>query len=92
MCLEVSGTVGATTITEDQLATHHHATERGSGYFIVSGGDGEANAGGGWGHTFATSTNDIGNSKSHTHSLSSSTNNISSLPPFYSMVYVMRCA
>ena len=69
---------------------HHHATERGSDYFIVSGGDGEANAGGGWGHTFATSTNDIGDSQSHTHSLTGSTGNGNCLPPFYSLALIMR--
>ena len=82
----------AATISEKQLATHHHKSESGKGYFIVSGGNGEANAGGGWGHTFATSTNDIGESQSHTHSFSTSSNNITSLPLFYALSYIMRCA
>ena len=83
--------MGSTTITEGQLATHHHSPESGGSYFIVSGGNGEANAGGGWGHAFATSTGDIGESQSHTHSFSGvSTSSNSNLVPYYALSYIIR--
>ena len=37
-------------------------------------------------------TESVGGSQSHTHDLSGTSNNASSLPPFYTLAWVMRCA
>ena len=85
----ISGTVGATTLTVEQLAGHTHT-------FGVSGsGTGTSNS---WVPASATSgagsypeTSQTGGSQSHTHSLSGANSGAaSSLPPYYSGHYVIR--
>ena len=85
----ISGTVGATTLTVEQLAGHTHT-------FGVSGsGTGTSNS---WVPASATSgagsypeTSQTGGSQSHTHSLSGANSGAaSSLPPYYSGQYVIR--
>ena len=85
----ISGTVGATTLSVEQLAGHTHT-------FGVSGsGTGTSNS---WVPASATSgagsypeTSQTGGSQSHTHSLSGANSGAaSSLPPYYSGHYVIR--
>ena len=85
----ISGTVGATTLTVEQLAGHTHT-------FGVSGsGTGTSNS---WVPASATSgagsypeTSQTGGSQSHTHSLSGANSGAaSSLPPYYAGHYVIR--
>ena len=83
----VSGTVGATTLTVAQLAAHGHdfticRDDAGTGYV-----DTGSNQGG----EYATQT--AGSSASHTHSLTGvKSGSASSLPPYYALAYIMRCA
>ena len=83
----VSGTVGATTLTVAQLAAHGHdfticRDDAGTGYV-----DTGSNQGG----EYATQTS--GSSASHTHSLTGvKSGSASSLPPYYALAYIMRCA
>lgn len=82
----LSGTVGATTLTEAQLASHKH-TVRGTGN--ASGGFG----GGGTGIWEATATTSaVGGSQPHTHTLDGASGEASSLPPYYVLSFIMRCA
>ena len=85
----ISGTVGATTLTEQQLASHKHVV------LLAGAGTGSANS------KYAaasTSTGNIesnmgttGGSQSHTHSLSGAqSGSASSLPPYYAGHYVIR--
>ena len=82
----LSGTVGDTTLTVEQMPGHNHAI-----YFLNSTG-----GGGGWGvgevnnKNGQTPTTSTGGSKSHTHSLSGSSGNASTLPPYYALAYIMR--
>lgn len=83
----LSGSVGATTLSEAQFAAHTHPG--GVASIASSGG-------------FTTSTRDIvklegaigytGGSQSHTHSLSGASGQASSLPPYYALAYIMRVA
>ena len=83
----VSGTVGATTLTVAQLAAHGHdfticRDDAGTG-FIDTG----SNQGG------AYTTQPAGSSSSHTHSLTGvKSGSASSLPPYYALAFIMRCA
>ena len=87
----MSGTVGETTLTEAQLATHGHAYP----YYINSGVTvGSAsilNANDTGAGTAASSKS--GDSQSHTHSLTGiKSGGASSLPPYYALSYIMRIA
>ena len=82
----ISGTVGETTLTVEQLASHRH-TVRGTGN--ASGGFG----GGGTGIWEATATtSSVGDSQPHTHTLDGASGEASSLPPYYALSYIMRTA
>ncbi len=82
----LSGTVGETTLTVEQLASHRH-TVRGTGN--ASGGFG----GGGSGIWEATATtSSVGDSQPHTHTLDGASGEASSLPPYYALSYIMRTA
>ena len=82
----ISGTVGSTTLTVEQLASHKH-TVRGTGN--ASGGFG----GGGTGIWEATATTSaVGGSQPHTHTLDGASGEASSLPPYYALSYIMRTA
>ncbi len=82
----LSGTVGSTTLTVEQLASHKH-TVRGTGN--ASGGFG----GGGTGIWEATATtSSVGGSQPHTHTLDGASGEASSLPPYYALSYIMRTA
>ena len=89
----LSGTVGETTLTVEQIAGHTHASY-GSRYgqnasspgsqFASDSGD---RSNGGTQYTKAT-----GGSLPHTHDLTGESGEASSLPPYYALSLVMRCA
>lgn len=89
----LSGTVGDTTLTVEQIAGHTHASY-GSRYgqnasspgsqFASDSGD---RSNGGTQYTKAT-----GGSLPHTHDLTGESGDASSLPPYYALSFIMRCA
>ena len=86
----VSGTVGSTTLTVEQLPTHNHKNADQSGGYGSNPSkryltkDIASNA---FGPSFSDNT---GGSKSHTHSLAGSSGSANSLPPYYALSYIMR--
>lgn len=85
----LSGTVGATTLTEAQLASHSHTTSAQINdhlaashnrlpYMLWTNYSGSA-----------FSTQATGASTAHTHSLSGTINSASNLSPFYALAYVV---
>ena len=85
----LSGTVGDTTLTVEQLASHTHK------YTIGNGGAWEAS-----GASYRESaenrsqipTTSTGGSKPHTHTLSGASGEADSLPPYYALALIMRIA
>ena len=83
----LSGTVGQTTLSVEQLASHTHK------YTIGNGGAWEAS---GASYRESTenriqiSTTSTGGSQSHTHTLDGESGEASSLPPYYALAYIMR--
>ena len=85
----LSGTVGATTLTVEQLASHTH------GYRKVTSWNG-------WNGTNdgndckppkdGQPTDATGGSQPHTHTLSGASGEAKILPPYYALSFVMRCA
>ena len=82
----VSGTVGSTTLTVEQLAMHIHQLSAGTSN--KSGGSWQAltpeNSG--------AATQSSGGSQPHTHTLSGASGAADSLPPYYALSYIMRIA
>ena len=82
----VSGTVGATTLSEAQLANHAHSYSKGATNRAYSGG-----SAGPLDRLITDQTGATGGSQPHTHSLSgASSEAASSLPPYYTGHYVIR--
>lgn len=89
----LTGTVGDTTLSVEQIAGHTHASY-GSRYgqnasspgsqFASDSGD---RSNGGTQYTKAT-----GGSLPHTHDLTGESGEASSLPPYYALPFIMRCA
>ena len=84
----LSGTVGDTTLSVEQIASHKHtlgvpaATGGGAGgYFYMRDGAG-----------YYPSTQNTGGSQPHTHTLDGASGEASSLPPYYALSYIMRTA
>ena len=84
----ISGTVGSTTLTVEQLATHSHATSLGASKHINWGNNGAIP----YLEPGSLSTGSIGGSQSHTHDLTGASEGASSLPPYYALSFIMRCA
>lgn len=81
----LTGTVGETTLTVEQLTSHKHTVQ---GTYYDSGGFGGVYTGI-WATTVTTSA--VGGSQSHTHSLSGASSEAAgSLPPYYAGHYVIR--
>lgn len=82
----ISGTVGATTLSVAQLASHEHPYSRATtGRLYTGGGAGPLDK------NVTDNTGQTGSSQSHTHSLSGATSKTaSSLPPYYAGQYVIR--
>ena len=86
----VSGTVGATTLTEAQLAKHDHDIELFT-YVNVPAYSGPQ--GGATKNEFSGLTKSAGSSASHSHGLTGvKSGSASSLPPYYALAYIMRIA
>ena len=82
----LSGTVGDTTLTVEQLARHTHtapAAAQDAGGGIIAGGSG---SGGTW------TINYTGGSQQHTHALDGASEEASGLPPYYALSFIMRIA
>lgn len=85
----LSGTVGATTLTVKQLASHLHPVPANSINYITSGN----------GQVYyvllrgsGVNTSSTGDSQSHTHTLSGASGAADSLPPYYALALIMRIA
>ena len=82
----ITGTVGATTLSVAQLASHAHTAPINLGYGPDSGTAHDI-----WKNTGSRSISNTGGSQSHTHSLSGvSSEGANSLPPYYAGHYVIR--
>ena len=84
----MSGTVGETTLTVEQLASHRHNIK------TFAGRIGAAAPYQVWEATGDTIrlTENTGNSQPHTHGLSGASGEASSLPPYYALAYIIRIA
>ena len=83
----LSGTVGDTTLSEEQIASHVH------GITVVTGYNGAGVGYRIWQGTAAGNTESTGGSQPHTHSLSGiSSKTADSLPPYYALSFIMRIA
>ena len=84
----LSGTVGETTLTVVQMATHSHQIDTNSSFqgtaCVSSGNIPQPNA--------SLSSKTAGGSQPHTHSLSGASGEASSLPPYYALSHIMRIA
>ena len=84
----ISGTVGATTLSVKQMPGHNHTATVGK--FHTGGNNRGTYASG---DNVVASTSQTGGSQSHTHSLSGfSSKAANSLPPYYALSFVIRCA
>ena len=83
----LSGTVGDTTLSEEQIASHVH------GITVVTGYNGAGTGYQIWQGVAAGNTESTGGSQPHTHSLSGiSSETADSLPPYYALSFIMRIA
>lgn len=85
----LSGTVGATTLSVEQMPAHGHsyisrASSRDCGY--ASGSPMV------WQNTATAKTGNAGGSQSHTHTLDGASGEANGLPPYYALSYIMRTA
>ncbi len=81
----ISATVGWTTLSEAQMPSHSHSFSKGT-YGNLAEARGSTNDGKQW-------TDATGGSQAHSHSLSDAkSDSASSLPPYYALSYIMRCA
>ena len=83
----ISGTVGATTLTVEQLASHEHSYSKGTtGRLYTGGGSGPLDK------NVVDVTGSTGGSQSHTHTLDGASGEANGLPPYYALAYIMRTA
>ena len=82
----LAGTVGETTLSVAQIASHQHSYTR----YSSKGGEGRSYEQ--WYADSTQSTGATGGSQAHTHPLTGSIEPTENLPPFYSFPVVMRCA
>lgn len=83
----ISGTVGSTTLTEAQLASHKHSYSKATiGRLYTGGGAGPLDK------LVTDQTGETGGSQPHTHTLSGASGSASSLPPYYALALIMRIA
>ena len=84
----ISGTVGETTLTVEQLASHVHPAS--APYLIHRAGSVPVDSGN-YRYDNVTAP-EAGGSQPHTHALTGASGEASSLPPYYALAYIMRCA
>lgn len=82
----LSGTVGATTLTKEQMPSHTHS------YTRYSSKAGEGRSYEQWYADSTQNTGATGGSQPHTHDLTGASGDASSLPPYYVLSFIMRCA
>lgn len=82
----LSGTVGATTLTKEQMPSHTHSYTR----YSSKGGEGRSYEQ--WYADSTQNTGATGGSQPHTHDLTGASGDASSLPPYYALSFIMRCA
>ena len=85
----LSGTVGSTTLTVEQLASHMHTTMV---YSNISGSYHMQPGGGSYYNEGAFPSTNTGGSQPHTHTLSGASGAADSLPPYYALALIMRIA
>ena len=85
----LSGTVGATTLSENQIAEHKHTVNIDTSKWIADGGGT---------HYYVALPNgslitaSAGGSQSHNHNFTGNTNQANSFPPYYVLSFIMRIA
>ena len=84
----LSGTVGATTLTEAQLASHRHNIKTFAGLIGAAAPNQVWEA---TGNTIRITEN-TGGSQPHTHTLDGASGEANNLPPYYALSYIMRIA
>ena len=82
----LSGTVRATTLTKEQMPSHTHSYTR----YSSKGGEGRSYEQ--WYADSTQNTGATGGSQPHTHDLTGASGDASSLPPYYVLSFIMRCA
>lgn len=85
----LSGTVGDTTLSEAQLASHKHSFNTEDASWSTSGKIAAGNANDRRG---SASTNVTGGSQPHTHTLDGKSASANSLPPYYALSFIIRIA
>lgn len=78
----LSGTVGDTTLSEEQMASHAH------GITVVTGYNGAGTGYQIWQGTADGNTKLTGGSQPHTHTLSGDSGKANGMPPYYTLAYV----
>lgn len=86
---DVSGTVGATTLTTAQMPRHAHQQSFSNGWGEGADGSIRMHVSSGPG---STSTQPAGQGQSHSHSLATDTDAASNMPPYYALALIMRIA
>ena len=88
MILWISGTVGETTLTIEQLAAHTHNQHNAQWENGYGGGNGGGQS---WSGSKTVATSSTGGSQSHTHTLTNITSgSATSMPPYYVLSFIMR--
>ena len=82
----LSGTVGQTTLTKEQMPSHTHSYTR----YSSKGGEGRSYEQ--WYADSTQNTGATGGSQAHTHTLSGASGQANSLPPYYVLSFIMRVA
>lgn len=80
----LSGTVGSTTLTVEQLASHGH------GINIPTEYNGEGTRYRQWVNTKSGNTSATGGSQPHTHDLTGASGEANGLPPYYALSFIIR--
>lgn len=82
----LTGTVGDTTLSTSQMPSHTHSVPNQTG----TNTNGTHIDGWSWGRP--VNTDSAGGSQPHTHDLTGASGDASSLPPYYVLSFIMRCA
>ena len=80
----LSGTVGATTLSVAQMPSHTHTFNKGT-YGDIAEAKGSANSD-------KQTTDATGGSQPHSHTLEGTLDDVSNLPPYYVLSFIMRTA
>ena len=84
---DVSGTVGATTLTVEQLASHGHPYSAPKPVLNAQSANARTEC-----KSQSATTGLVGGSQPHTHDLAGASEEANNLPPYYALAYIMRCA